>query len=404
MKIGQVGLGYVGLVNAAVLANHGNMVVGIDVDKVRINDLQRSIVPIFEPDLKEYLTKGKANITFSTNYSALLQCDAIFITVPTPTISGSIDLSFVIKAAEEISKVNKKSILIIKSTVVPGTASMISAKTGMRVISNPEFTREGSAIYDTEHPDRIVIGGEPSELVQEIWKFTNSPYVITSNSNAELIKYASNAFLATKISFINQIADLCEKIPGTDVNVIAKGMGLDKRIGKDFLRAGLGFGGSCFPKDTKALISFAESNKVDMSIVREVYGYNESRIANMIQSAKHRGMSFAGSRVCVLGLSFKDLTNDLRESRSLVLISELQKEGAVINAYDPVIKKLDGVRVCDDLESCISESDIVITATEWKDFSDIPRNLLKGKRVLDLRRILDPEKYEIDFGVGLGKN
>ena len=404
MKIGQVGLGYVGLVNAAVLANHGNMVVGIDVDKVRINDLQRSIVPIFEPDLKEYLTKGKANITFSTNYSALLQCDAIFITVPTPTISGSIDLSFVIKAAEEISKVNKKSILIIKSTVVPGTASMISAKTGMRVISNPEFTREGSAIYDTEHPDRIVIGGEPSEMVQEIWKFTNSPYVITSNSNAELIKYASNAFLATKISFINQIADLCEKIPGTDVNVIAKGMGLDKRIGKDFLRAGLGFGGSCFPKDTKALISFAESNKVDMSIVREVYGYNESRIANMIQSAKHRGMSFAGSRVCVLGLSFKDLTNDLRESRSLVLISELQKEGAVINAYDPVIKKLDGVRVCDDLESCISESDIVITATEWKDFSDIPRNLLKGKRVLDLRRILDPEKYEIDFGVGLGKN
>lgn len=404
MKIGQVGLGYVGLVNAAVLANHGNMVVGIDVDKARINDLQRSIVPIFEPDLKEYLTKGKANITFSTDYSALSQCDAIFITVPTPTISGSIDLSFVIKAAEEISKVNKKSILIIKSTVVPGTASMISAKTGMRVISNPEFTREGSAIYDTEHPDRIVIGGEPSELVQEIWKFTNSPYVITSNSNAELIKYASNAFLATKISFINQIADLCEKIPGTDVNVIAKGMGLDKRIGKDFLRAGLGFGGSCFPKDTKALISFAESNKVDMSIVREVYGYNESRIANMIQSAKHRGMSFAGSRVCVLGLSFKDLTNDLRESRSLVLISELQKEGAVINAYDPVIKKLDGVRVCDDLESCISESDIVITATEWKDFSDIPRNLLNGKRVLDLRRILDPEKYEIDFGVGLGKN
>lgn len=404
MKIGQVGLGYVGLVNGAVLANHGNMVVGIDVDKARINDLQRSIVPIFEPDLKEYLTKGKANITFSTDYSALSQCDAIFVTVPTPTISGSIDLSFVIKAAEEISKVNKKSILIIKSTVVPGTASMISAKTGMRVISNPEFTREGSAIYDTEHPDRIVIGGEPSELVQEIWKFTNSPYVITSNSNAELIKYASNAFLATKISFINQIADLCEKIPGTDVNVIAKGMGLDKRIGKDFLRAGLGFGGSCFPKDTKALISFAESKKVDMSIVREVYGYNESRIANMIQSVKQRGISFTDSRICVLGLSFKDLTNDLRESRSLVLISELQKEGAVINAYDPVIKKLDGVRVCEDLESCISESDIVITATEWKDFSDIPRNLLNGKRVLDLRRILDPEKYEIDFGVGLGKN
>ena len=404
MKIGQVGLGYVGLVNAAVLANHGNVIVGIDVDKARINDLQKSIVPIFEPDLNEYLEKGKANITFSTDYSALSQCDVIFITVPTPTISGKIDLSFVIKAAEEISKVNRKSILIVKSTVVPGTASMVSARTGMRVVSNPEFTREGSAIYDTEHPDRIVIGGEPSELVKEIWKFTNSPYVITSNSNAELIKYASNAFLATKISFINQIADLCEKIPGADVNVIAKGMGLDKRIGQEFLRAGLGFGGSCFPKDTQALISFAETKNVDMSIVREVYRYNESRISKIIQNVSNKGISFTGSRVCVLGLSFKDLTNDLRESRSLALISQLQKEGAVINAYDPVIKKLDGVRICEDLKSCITESDIVITATEWRDFSDIPGNLLKGKRVLDLRRVLDPEKYEVEFGVGLGKN
>ena len=404
MKIGQVGLGYVGLVNAAVLANHGNEVVGIDVDKSRIDGLTRSIVPIFELDLKEYLTRGIGNLTFTTDYSTLSKCEAIFITVPTPTISGVIDLSFVLKAADEVSRVNKNSILIIKSTVVPGTASMVSARTGLKVVSNPEFTREGSAIYDTEHPDRIVIGGEPSELVKEIWKFTNSPYVITSNSNAELIKYASNAFLATKISFINQIADLCEKIPGADVNVIAKGMGLDKRIGEEFLRAGLGFGGSCFPKDTKALISFAETKKVDMSIVREVYNYNESRIANIVQNASYSGISFAGSKVCVLGLSFKDLTNDLRESRALVLISELQKKGAVINAYDPVIKKLEGVRVCEDLDSCIKESDIVITATEWKDFADIPINLLKGKKVLDLRRILDSRKYEIDFGVGLGKN
>ena len=341
MKIGQVGLGYVGLVNAAVLANHGNEVVGIDVDKSRIDGLTRSIVPIFELDLKEYLTRGIGNLTFTTDYSTLSKCEAIFITVPTPTISGVIDLSFVLKAADEVSRVNKNSILIIKSTVVPGTASMVSARTGLKVVSNPEFTREGSAIYDTEHPDRIVIGGEPSELVKEIWKFTNSPYVITSNSNAELIKYASNAFLATKISFINQIADLCEKIPGADVNVIAKGMGLDKRIGEEFLRAGLGFGGSYFPKDTKALISFAETKKVDMSIVREVYNYNESRIANIVQNASYSGISFAGSKVCVLGLSFKDLTNDLRESRALVLISELQKKGAVINAYDPVIKKLE---------------------------------------------------------------
>ena len=361
------------------------------------------MVPIFEPDLEKYLISGRKNLILSDDYSALSECEAIFITVPTPNISGSIDLSYVIKAADEVAKINRSAILIIKSTVVPGTASLISSRTGMKVISNPEFTREGNAIYDTEHPDRIVIGGEPCDVVKEIWSFTGSPIIVTTNANAELIKYASNAFLATKISFINQMADLCEKIPGADVNVVAKGMGLDKRIGKEFLKAGLGFGGSCFPKDTQALITFAKSKGVDMSIIREVYGYNENRISLILQNTKERGISFSGSRVCVLGLSFKDLTNDLRESRSTLLISRLKEEGAVINAYDPVVKKLDGVNICKDMQTCIGKSDIVVTATEWRDFADIPPEMLEGKTVLDFRRILDPEKYNIKMGVGLGK-
>lgn len=404
MKIGQVGLGYVGLVNAAVLSNHGNLVTGVDVDRSRIEGLNKGLLPIFEPDLEEYLISGKKNLIFSNNYSVLSECEAIFITVPTPNISGNIDLRYVIKACDEIAKVNRSTILIIKSTVVPGTAWLISARTGMNVISNPEFTREGSAIYDTEHPDRIVIGGEPSKIVKDIWRFTNAPVITTTNANAELIKYASNAFLATKISFINQIADLCEKIPGADVNVVARGMGLDKRIGKEFLKAGLGFGGSCFPKDTKALISFAKSKGVDMSIVKEVYEYNENRISRILQNTMERGISFSGSMVCILGLSFKDLTNDLRESRAILLISRLKKEGAIINAYDPVIKELDGVNICQDIQTCIKDSDVVVTATEWKDFADIPPEMLEGKVVLDFRRILDPEKYDIKMGVGLGKN
>ena len=404
MKIGQVGLGYVGLVNAAVLSNHGNLVTGMDVDHSKIDALDKGIVPIFEPDLEKYLISGRKNLIFSDDYSALSDCESIFITVPTPNISGNIDLSYVIKAADEVAKVNRSAILIIKSTVVPGTASFISARTGMKVISNPEFTREGNAIYDTEHPDRIVIGGEPADIVKEIWDFTSSPVIVTTNANAELIKYASNAFLATKISFINQMADLCEKIPGADVNVVANGMGLDKRIGKEFLKAGLGFGGSCFPKDTQALITFARSKGIDMSILREVYGYNENRVSQILQNTMERGISFSGSRVCVLGLSFKDLTNDLRESRSILLISRLKEKGAVINAYDPVIKNLEGVNICKDMQTCISESDIVVTATEWRDFANMPIKMLEGKTVLDFRRILNPEKYDVKMGVGLGKN
>ena len=275
---------------------------------------------------------------------------------------------------------------------------------GMNVISNPEFTREGSAIHDTEHPDRIVIGGKSTEVVRKIWEFTGAPMVITTNENAELIKYASNAFLAVKISFINQIADLCETIPNTDVNVIARGMGLDHRIGTEFLKAGLGYGGSCFPKDTVALTTFAEENNIDLSIIRSAIEYNDNRIPNLASKITEKSNSLSGKRVCVLGLSFKDDTDDLRESRSLLLIENLESRGAIVNAYDPAVKAAKGVTISSDLQNCITSSEIVITATEWKDFSNLDPELLKGKRVFDLRRILDPDEVDITMGVGIGKN
>jgi UDPglucose 6-dehydrogenase len=228
--------------------------------------------------------------------------------------------------------------------------------------------------------------------------------VVTSNENAEIIKYASNAFLATKISFINQIADLCEKIDGSDVQVVARGMGLDHRIGKDFLKAGLGYGGSCFPKDTAAISAFAKERGVDLSIVDAVIAYNESRVENLAGKILRVNGPLKGKKVCVLGLSFKDNTDDLRESRSLALVNELQKKGAIISVYDPVVKNHGCVNVCSTVEACISSADIVVTATEWKEFADIEPEMLANKKIFDLRRVFDNHKVKVTMGVGIGKN
>ncbi|MEM0134080.1 MAG: UDP-glucose/GDP-mannose dehydrogenase family protein [Thermoplasmatales archaeon] len=404
MKIGQVGLGYVGLVNAAVLANHGNTVVGIDTDKKRIEELSNRHIPIYEPMLKEYLMTGEKNLLFSDNYAQLVGCDIIFITVPTPNKNGKIDLSYVFNSCKKISEISHSSILVIKSTVLPGTANKIHSRTAMNVISNPEFTREGSAIHDTEKPDRIVIGGQHPELVEKVWNFTGSEVVCTTNENAEMIKYASNSFLATKISFINQLADLCERVPNTDVNTVAYGMGLDRRIGKDFLKAGLGYGGSCFPKDTLAFIAFAESKKVDLSLIKEASEYNKKRVPSLVSKIIKKAGDLKDKRICVLGASFKDHTDDLRESKALDLINEIRNLGSIVNVYDPVVKQIEGRKNCNSAEECIQNSDIVITATEWNVFSNIEPNLLKSKLVFDLRRILDHNKYNVTMSVGLGKN
>ena len=404
MRIGVVGLGYVGLVTAAVLANRNNFVIGVDVDASKIQTLRSGKSPIFEPDLDERLRSANGNLEFSCDYSKLYNCKAVLLCVPTPNVEHRIDLKYVMAAAIEVKKYSPFSDLVIKSTVLPGTAKKITELTGMNVVSNPEFTREGSAVHDTERPDRIVIGGKSVESVRKIWEFTGSPVIATTNENAELIKYASNAFLAVKISFINQIADLCEKIPGADVNIIAEGMGSDRRIGMEFLRAGLGYGGSCFPKDTVAMASFAQENGVDLSIVNSAINYNNNRVPYLVKRIKENVDTLNGKKVCVLGLSFKENTDDLRESRSLMIIENLKKQGAIVKAYDPIVRKTANVDVSDDLGECISNSDIVITATEWKNFSSVDPSILKGKKVFDLRRVFDPSKVEITMGVGIGKN
>ncbi len=404
MRIGVLGLGYVGLVTAAVLGSRGNSVTGIDVDISKIKLLNSGKSPIFEPELDDRIRNAGENLEFSGDFSKLTDCDVIFLCVPTPNVENKIDLRYVLSAATEVKKYNTSADLVIKSTVLPGTAKKLAELTGMNVVSNPEFTREGSAIHDTEKPDRIVIGGRSVQNVIKLWEFTGSPVVVTSNENAELIKYASNAFLAVKISFINQIADLCEKIPRTDVKVVAEGMGLDSRIGKEFLKAGLGYGGSCFPKDTLAMSSFAKENGVDLSIVDSAIRYNNDRVPYLVNKIMEHVGSLNGRNVCVLGLSFKDNTDDLRESRSVMLVDILKSQGATVMAYDPVVRNISNVDISDNIKDCISSSEIVITATEWKDFSDMDTSILKGKKVFDLRRIFDPKKVEIALGVGIGKN
>ena len=404
MRIGVVGLGYVGLVTASVLACKNNSVIGIDIDESRIQMLRSGNLPIFEPELAERIRNAGNNLEFSSDYSKLLQCEAVFLCVPTPNTENKMDLKYVISAAKEVKKFTPNSDLVIKSTVLPGTAKMISELTGMNVLSNPEFTREGSAVHDTENPDRIVIGGKSVDKIKKIWEFTASPVVVTTNENAELIKYASNSFLAVKISFINQLADLCEKISGTDVNVVAEGMGMDRRIGIEFLRAGLGYGGSCFPKDTVAITSFGQEKGVDLTIVKSAVNYNDNRILSLVNKIRDNLNTLSEKKVCVLGLSFKDNTDDLRESRSLMLIENLRNQGANVKAYDPVVREVDNIELYNDLRECILDSEIVITATEWKDFSDIDPSLLKSKKIFDFRRVFDPKKIELTMGVGIGKN
>ena len=281
MKIGIVGLGYVGLVTAIALANSGNEIIGIDIDESKVNSLKDHKLTIYEPGLKEAFESAYNKIMFSTDYSLLKGSEVVYVIVPTPTVEGKIVLDYAFDACDRIKAVDANAIIAIKSTVVPGTARKISEKLGMTVVSNPEFTKEGTAIEDTIHPDRIVIGSDNQkalDVIARIWSFTNAPILKTTNENAELIKYASNAFLATKISFINEIANLCEKIPGADVEIVAKGMGFDKRIAPYFLRAGIGYGGSCFPKDTKAITEFARGLGEQLKIIEATIEVNEDRV------------------------------------------------------------------------------------------------------------------------------
>lgn len=401
LRIGVVGLGYVGLVTAAVLANQGHQVVGVDTDKKKIEKLKNNISPLFEPQLSDYFSRN--NIVYSDDYASIENSEAVFVCTPTPTVNGRIETRYVEESCSNIARVNGDCTIIIKSTVVPGTARRIRQITGRPIISNPEFTREGSAVSDTEKPDRIVIGGEEGAIVEEIWSFTGAPVIRTTNENAELIKYASNAFLAMKISFINEIADLCERIPGADVETVAKGMGYDRRIAPYFLKAGIGYGGSCFPKDTQALASFGRDLGVSLSLVESTISVNEARVRHATELIDGEMRIRSLGKICVLGITFKDNTDDIRESRPLDLVRALLVLGYEVSVYDPVFSgSVSGVKNCSNLYDCVQQSDAVAVATEWDEFRSI-ESMGLTKPVFDLKRLLDGTRFTVYRGTGLWK-
>ena len=431
MKLCMIGTGYVGLVSGVCFSDLGNDVICVDKDLKKINNLKKGIVPIYEPGLEELVLKNYKNkrLNFSTNLKeSVKKSDIVFICVGTPTKknSNSADLSQVYAAAKEISKSIKKFKIVINKSTVPVTTGdeiekIISKKVNKKffsVVSNPEFLREGEAIRDFIYPDRVVVGSNDSKS-QRILKSLYSPliskgakFLSTKRRAAELIKYASNAFLATKITFINEISNLCEKT-GIDIEDISIGIGLDKRIGSRFLRAGPAYGGSCFPKDTKALVSTADKFKTNLSVVKSVIRSNDlrsdllsKRVSLILNNKiKNKVVSF-------LGVTFKANTDDMRDSSSLKLIPFLSKKGAKIKYYDPTgskkeFKKLKNVEFSNSIKESIKGSDIAIIHTEWNDFKSINfKKFSKNKKLIiyDMRNIYSPNKIKKlgfkYFGIG----
>ena len=415
MRITMVGTGYVGLVSGACFADFGHQVICVDKNADKIAALQRGEIPIFEPDLDRLVeTNVRAGrLTFSTELTEpVSNSEAVFIAVGTPSRRGDghADLSYVYAAAREIAAGLKGfTVVITKSTVPVGTGDEVerlireaNPSAEIAVASNPEFLREGAAIRDFKHPDRIVVGTDDErarKVIAEIYRplyLNQAPVLFTGRRTAELTKYAANAFLATKITFINEIADLAEKV-GADVQEIARGIGLDNRIGSKFLHAGPGFGGSCFPKDTRALIKTAQDYEAPIRIVEAVLAVNENRKRAMARKvASVFGGSLRGKTVALLGLTFKPNTDDMRESPSIPLITALQDLGAKIKAYDPegmeqARSELSDVTYCDGPYSCAEGADALVIVTEWEQFRalDLPR--LKQEMacpvIVDLRNI-----------------
>ena len=419
MKLCMIGTGYVGLVSGVCFSDLGNDVICVDKDLDKIDNLKQGIIPIYEPGLEELVLKNFKNnrLKFTTNLKeAVLKSDIIFICVGTPTKknSSAADLTQVYDVAKEISRsISKFKIIITKSTVPVTTGDeiekIISKKISKKlfsVVSNPEFLREGEAIRDFIYPDRVVIGTS-NKRSNKILKNLYSPliskgakYINTSRRAAELIKYASNAFLATKITFINELSNLCEKI-NVNIEDISIGMGLDKRIGSRFLRAGPAYGGSCFPKDTKAIVSTGDKFKTNLSVIKSVIKSNDNRSSLLLKRTfEILNNKIKNKKICFLGVTFKANTDDMRDSSSLSMIPLLHKKGAKINYFDPTgekndFKKLKNVTFSNNIKSAISNSDLIIIHTEWNDFKSINFNKLvknKNYKIFDMRNIYSAKK------------
>ena len=385
MKVAVIGTGYVGLTTAVSLAMNGHHVIGIDLVEAKIVKLRQGISPIYEPGLEEALREVLAagTLAFSTQLSEAKDADVFFVCVGTPEADdGTADLTYLYSAVAAIKEVHnsalQKRVVVIKSTVPVGTgdkvADLLDGCQELSVASNPEFLREGSALPDAIEPSRIVIGvSDPStgEVMEQLYKGVNAPRVVTTRANAELIKYASNAFLATRISFMNELARLSTAL-GTDIATIAHGMGLDSRIGPEFLRAGVGYGGSCFPKDTIALLQLAAQNGVSLSILEKVREVNATQPVWFLQQLQKIVPDCRGKRIAVLGLAFKPDTDDIREAPSLSILHELTEQGAAVFAYDPVAEdavkqSFPNVTYTKTAEEALAGADAALLVTEWKE-------------------------------------
>ncbi len=435
MNIAVVGLGFVGLSLSSVLASKGYTVIGIDTDKKKCIEISKGCVPIYEPDLEKTLKIGlKKSLKISNDFSTIKNSDMIFVTVGTPQkINGEIELSMIKKAVKSIGQVIRKTkknpIIFIKSTVIPGTIKKIilpilekesgkKAEKDFGVISNPEFLQESNAIRDTKCPHAIILGGNDSKYMKKAKKFfskmhPNVSIIITKYQTAEMIKYANNSFLATKISFINQLSNICQNIPDVDVDDVASAIGLDPRIGKLFLSAGPGYGGSCLPKDMSALINFGSSVGANTTFLKAVKKTNDEQINNIISLMEKKLGSISNKKITILGTAFKPNTNDIRDSKSIELIKKLLKNKVKISVYDP--KALENTKMVfgnkiiysKSLISALDKSYGVIIMTQWKQFESINNKLLqcmKNKLIIDSRRMLaDKELNGEYYAIGIGE-
>jgi UDPglucose 6-dehydrogenase len=414
MRVGIIGCGYVGLTTGVCLAELGHRVVCVDNDEEKIKKLLSGTLPIYEPGLDKLIKKNKNKIKFSTNIKdAVVNNEIIFICVGTPSNpNGSPDLSYVENVAREIAKyLDSYKIIVEKSTVPVETADWIK-KTIERykknnvefdVVSNPEFLREGTAVQDFLYPDRIVIGVESEKAKKSMLKLyqkIKSPKIVVDTKSAELIKHASNSFLATKISFINAVSNICE-LSGADVEKVALGIGLDKRIGKDFLKAGIGYGGSCFPKDVDAFIWISEKLGYDFSLLKEVKKINERQRELFIKKIEDTLWTLKDKTIGILGLSFKPNTDDIREAPSIYIIKSLKEKGAKIKAYDPkallkMKQVFPDITYCDNPYEVAKNSDCLVILTEWPEFRKLDlkkiKNLLNQPIIIDGRNIFEPQK------------